>query len=254
MSNDRPLPILPPMASLDEKLQEEAETEPKQSKTKPLVSKDADEPPGIPVVVFIVTLVLGSILASLLTDDGIRVTGLGATEQPTSTLSIVIPDPVLSAPTRVPPTPTISIPATSTPAPTVTPTPGPYGDANGNPAPAPEMYPWADWEWRDYASHIVAGEAADTDEGRLVIACTIVRDILRGREPYNLHTRWYGWKNPEWHDRMAMWDALQVEGCRDIPWYRYVGSKRDYQVWLRGGYIRESDPYDVYGNTVAVLE
>lgn len=272
MNNNHLPPILPPLP-LDEKQPDGNDTVIGSS------IDEADEPPPSYYPVNSTTLIIASAIASLLgilivmLNGNTRTVGLepesGLIEPANVTIPASADSPELSTvhhlaahgvavtvtPTVTPVAATLA-PPTSTPAPTVTPTmtptPGPYGDANGNPAPAPELYPWADWEWRDHGSHIIAGEAADTAIGRLVIACTIVRDVLRGRDPYNLRTRWYGWKRPGWHDRMAMWNALQMDGCRDIPWYRFVGSKRDYQIWLRGGYIRESDPYDVYGNTVAV--
>lgn len=152
-------------------------------------------------------------------------------------------------PTSMPtPTPT----PTPVPTPTLTPTPGPFGDVHGNPAPAPDLYPWADWEWRDYAAHIVAGECANEQPARRVIACTLIRDVLNDWSPYKLTKRWYGWKTPSWNDRMAVWDALQPGGCEELPWYRYVGSKSDRLVWISKGVISSDAEYDVYGKTIGI--
>lgn len=277
--NDDPLPILPPMiAELLDVLpdEEESKQDSAVSGASESPSKDTDEPPGIPVVVFVVTLVLGGILASLLVDNGIgiQVVRLATTEPVArsvndltddlasllgtgplvvyhdNTQPALLPTSVVLTFTPVP-TPTVQ-PTSIPPLPTLVSTPSPYGDENGNPAPAPELYPWADWDWRDYASHIVAGEANDTEVGRRVVACTLVRDVLLGWAPRTLTTRWYGWKEPEWEDRLAVWEALQVEGCRDIPWYQYVGTRGDYDTWVSKGIVSVDDSYDVYGDMVAV--
>lgn len=154
-------------------------------------------------------------------------------------------------PTSTPtPTPTNTPTPTSMPAPTLT--IGPLGDVNGNPAPAPDLYPWADWAWRDFAAHIVKGECVDCPEACRVVACTLIRDVLQGWQPYDLRKRWYGWMEPEWKHRMAVWDALQPGGCAGLPWYRYVGNESDYGIWLRKGIVTGNEEVDWYGNTVAV--
>lgn len=81
----------------------------------------------------------------------------------------------------------------------------------------------------------------------MVIACTIVRDVERGWEPWTLRQRWYGWKEPTWNDRVAVWDALNG-GCDDIPRYRFVGNDRDYLHWQSIGMIDENTVVDWYGN------
>jgi len=136
--------------------------------------------------------------------------------------------------------------------PTLIPTIGPFGDTNGNPAPAPRMYPFADADWRDFASHIVAGETGNSPQARRVVACTLVRDVLNGWEPYNLRKRWYAWKEPEWLDRLAVWNALFENGCDGLPWYRYVGNENDRLIWISKGMMTHETPYDVYGKTIGV--
>lgn len=146
--------------------------------------------------------------------------------------------------------PTTAPMATRTPAPTAT--IGPYGDENGNPAPAPMLYPWASPEWRDYASHILAGER-DGQMDRRTIACSLVRDVLRGYGPWDLRKRWYGWREPSWADRLEIWHVVfQTPGhCDGIPWCRYVGSGKDYELWSRRGMVDGMDT-TWYGNTVCV--
>jgi len=120
-------------------------------------------------------------------------------------------------------------------------------------------YPqWASEEWVEFAAHIVASEAAGVPEARIVVACTMVRDVERGWHPWALRKRWFGWGWPSAGDFAAVRSALNgVNGkygeCYKIPSYKYVGNLRDAQHWRRTGVIG-SGPYDLYvgptGNTV----
>ena len=97
---------------------------------------------------------------------------------------------------------------------------------------------WATIEWVGYASHIVAGEAPSNCEVcNRWIACTIVRDIQRGYNPWNLYPgRWHGWKSYGPAHKLAVQQALNPAFCRGIPRCIYLGNEKDYRFsWSRYG-------------------
>jgi len=110
---------------------------------------------------------------------------------------------------------------------------------------------WATEEWVEYAAHIVASEAGGVPVADKVIACTMIRDIERGWNPWNLRKRWFGWGTPDRLDREAVRQALI--NCDDIPSYKFVGNVNDTRVWLRNNMITNG-PHDIYlGNNAAVV-
>ena len=96
----------------------------------------------------------------------------------------------------------------------------------------------------------MAGETGNV-EAKLVVACTLVRDVERGWGRWNLRGRWYGWKRPSALDVQAVYDALSG-GCGGVPVYRYVGSETDYLRWKAKGLVDDGDVVDRYGSTVGV--
>jgi len=116
-------------------------------------------------------------------------------------------------------------------------------------------HPWGDlsWvnsEWPWYAAHIVASEARGVPQADIVIACTLVRDVVEGSykyRPFELHThgRWNGWGTPDELDEEAIYRALLTDTCADMPRYQFVGSFKDAQYWRSIGMIPEG-PFDLF--------
>jgi hypothetical protein len=99
--------------------------------------------------------------------------------------------------------------------------------------PAPEM--------REVAG-IVAGEAANIDECRLVTACTILRDVEAGLAVDELRPgRWYGWREPGPEHYSAVEEALAT-GCEGVPRCAFLGSEADLALWRERGWAGEG-PY-----------
>ncbi len=96
---------------------------------------------------------------------------------------------------------------------------------------------WGSPAWMDFASHIVAGEAADTDEARLVTACTLRHDVERGWSPWLLRNRWFGWKRPADKHREAVHQAMLETSCLHRPRCKYVGNLADLAYWRRTGMV-----------------
>jgi len=85
---------------------------------------------------------------------------------------------------------------------------------------------------------IVAGEVGSTvPAARLPVACTIVEDYHRGRD---LTARWYGRATPTAGDLEAARLALQGH-CTHLPYFRFFGSRRDLEIWIRLGYVHPAD-------------
>lgn len=88
---------------------------------------------------------------------------------------------------------------------------------------------WATEEWKNFASHIVAGEIPyGCEECALVTACTIRRDVERGWNPWNLRQRWYGWKQPTEMALNAVEESLSTMGCACVPDCKFLGNQNDY--------------------------
>ncbi len=104
---------------------------------------------------------------------------------------------------------------------------------------------WATEQWQDFASHIVASEARNVPEADIVIACTLVRDVENGWNPWALRNRWFGWGTPDDKDRQAVFMSLSSPACDDVPEYRFVGNFLDVQRWRASGMISEG-PYDLF--------
>jgi len=108
---------------------------------------------------------------------------------------------------------------------------------------------WATLKWQDYAAHIVASEARGVDSADIVIACTLINDIEKGYNPWNLYPgRWHGYGAPDDKDRQAVKDALFRDACLRIPVYKYVGNFRDAQYWNAVNMI-DDGPFDLYIGT-----
>jgi len=84
---------------------------------------------------------------------------------------------------------------------------------------------------------IVAGEASVIPEARLAVACTVLRDWRVGR---SLAARWYGWSEPRSADFAAVEQAVSG-ACWRYPYFRFVGSRADWETWQRLGWV-EGDP------------
>lgn len=81
---------------------------------------------------------------------------------------------------------------------------------------------------------IVAGEVGTTvPAARLPVACTVLEDHRRGQD---LTTRWYGRATPTTQDIAAARLAL-AGGCDHLPYFRFLGSARDLEIWLHLGYV-----------------
>lgn len=102
---------------------------------------------------------------------------------------------------------------------------------------------WATGEWIDFAAHIVAGETRSVPSANRIVACTLIRDIESGWQPWSLRKRWYGWKTPTDQERRSVIEALN--GCLDIPVYRFVGSPSDLTLWQSRGMVGDG-PFDMY--------
>lgn len=103
---------------------------------------------------------------------------------------------------------------------------------------------WATPAWIEFASWIVASEARGVPAADKVVACTLVRDVERGWNPWLLRNRWFGWGRPDAADRKAVLQAVSG-GCGDVPDYLYVGNYRDAQHWRSVGMIGNA-PVDLY--------
>lgn len=123
----------------------------------------------------------------------------------------------------------------------------------------PKLYPWATEEWRVEATHILAGETVQNcPECDRWVACTMVRDVIRGRcHPNNLHPgRWHGWSDhPRPHHREAVEQALRPFGlgCRDVPVCRYLGNLDDYEHWLETGLASEIPSHTIGTSLGAIV-
>ncbi len=104
---------------------------------------------------------------------------------------------------------------------------------------------WATESWQNFAAHIVASEARNVPEADIVIACTLVRDVENGWNPWALRSRWFGWGNPDDQDRGAVLMSLSSPACDDVPKFRFVGNLNDVRYWRSIGMIPEG-PYDLY--------
>lgn len=106
---------------------------------------------------------------------------------------------------------------------------------------------WVTPKWPLYAAHIVASESRGVPEADIVIACTLIRDVVEGGYgPFELHLgRWKGWGSPDEKDEEAVYKALLTAACVHIPKYRFVGNFRDVQYWRSIGMIDEG-PYDLF--------
>jgi len=102
---------------------------------------------------------------------------------------------------------------------------------------------WATERWRTFAAGIVEGEVAGVPEARMVVACTVVRDVEAGWSPWGLGERWYGWRRPSEGAREAIDRALE-EGCQDVPRYAFVGNLEDARHWHALGWVE--GPVDLF--------
>lgn len=109
---------------------------------------------------------------------------------------------------------------------------------------------WVEPEWPLYAAHIVASEARGVPTADIVVACTLVWDVVEGgylSRPFELHLwgRWNGWGTPDELDEEAVYRALLTNACAKMPRYQHLGNFRDVQYWRSIGMIQEG-PLDLY--------
>ena len=117
----------------------------------------------------------------------------------------------------------------------------------------PVMPDWATEAWIDYAAHIVASEAWNVPSADLAVACTLVRDVRRGWQPWALHHRWYGWAEPDEADYAAVRRALTPNGCDSVPEFAFVGNLDDLFYWRSIGMVGDG-PFVLYiGDGAAVV-
>lgn len=106
---------------------------------------------------------------------------------------------------------------------------GPYGGTAAGTG-------WATEAWREWAAGVVAGEVRGVPAARMAVACTLVRDVAAGWDPWRLGERWYGWHEPGPEDRAAV-EAALAGGCEGVRRYRFVGSLEDARMWQARGWV-----------------
>lgn len=121
----------------------------------------------------------------------------------------------------------------------------PVGPGDEDVSDLPEPPGFATGAWIDYAAHIVASEARNVPAADIVIACTLIRDVERGWNPWNLRRRWFGYGAPDAQDLMAVRNAVYTRACEAVPRYKFVGNIRDVYYWRSIGLI-DAGPLDLY--------
>ena len=106
---------------------------------------------------------------------------------------------------------------------------------------APTPWVWLSDDQVNYVAGIVAGEAAQTDECYLAVACNIIWDIEGGLAVDELIPgRWYGWREPDDIHLGAVRFALGG-GCELVPRCQFLGNLDDLAIWQAVGWATDED-------------
>lgn len=104
---------------------------------------------------------------------------------------------------------------------------------------------WATPAWKDFAAHIVAGEATPYMASKMLVICTMINDVEKGWHPWALRNRWFGYRYPSKEDHLSVELAFSG-GCEEVPNYIYLGNKSDYELWKTLGYVGKDYTADIY--------